>query len=75
MEYPVPLNINVSVRFESWTAGCRAVYCVFREIGYYVGLEFLEGSRWSRRLFRPRHLLDLSDLDLGALGAADMTIH
>jgi hypothetical protein len=33
-------------------------YCQFREIGYFVGVEFQEGGRWSMRDFRPQHLLD-----------------
>jgi hypothetical protein len=33
-------------------------YCSFREIGYYVGLEFEPGSRWSERSYKPMHLLD-----------------
>ena len=37
-------------------------YCVFREIGYFLGVEFKAGTRWSRRQFEPRHLLDLEQL-------------
>jgi hypothetical protein len=33
-------------------------YCVFRDIGYFLGVEFEPGSRWSQRHFRPQHLLD-----------------
>jgi hypothetical protein len=33
-------------------------YCVFREIGYFLGVEFEAGTRWSQRHFRPQHLLD-----------------
>jgi hypothetical protein len=33
-------------------------YCVFREIGYFLGVEFEPGNRWSQRHFRPQHLLD-----------------
>jgi hypothetical protein len=31
---------------------------VYREIGYFVGIEFEAGSRWSKNQFRPQHLLD-----------------
>jgi len=37
-------------------------YCFFREIGYWVGVEFAIKTRWSPRDFRPRHLLDLKKL-------------
>lgn len=33
-------------------------YCVYREIGYFVGVEFHFGSRWSKKEYRPQHLLD-----------------
>jgi hypothetical protein len=40
----------------------RVRYCVFREIGYFTGLEFDPGSQWSTRQFRPRHLLDVTKM-------------
>jgi hypothetical protein len=33
-------------------------YCVYRDIGYFLGVEFEPGFRWSVRMFRPQHLLD-----------------
>lgn len=33
-------------------------YCEYQEIGYYLGVEFESTSKWSRRKYRPRHLLD-----------------
>lgn len=33
-------------------------YCTFREIGYFVGIQFDPGVRWTSRMFRPMHLLD-----------------
>src|SRR5882724_9024046 len=32
-------------------------YCVYREIGYFVGMEFDSSSRWSKKQFKPQHLL------------------
>ena len=37
-------------------------YCVYREIGYFVGVEFGADSRWSKKAYRPQHLLDLKKL-------------
>lgn len=37
--------------------GC-VKYCVFREIGYFVGVEFESGFEWDEKLFQPEHLLD-----------------
>lgn len=33
-------------------------YCMFREIGYFVGLEFAPDSKWSKDDYKPMHLLD-----------------
>lgn len=62
LEAPLPLGTEIS-----WhVSGCKfrglVRYCVYREIGYFVGVEMQTGSRWSKRTFRPQHLLDLRDL-------------
>jgi hypothetical protein len=36
----------------------KVCYCVYREIGYFLGIEFEPGFRWSLRQYRPQHLLD-----------------
>ena len=33
-------------------------YCEFREIGYFVGIEFEPGVTWSDEDFVPEHLVD-----------------
>jgi hypothetical protein len=40
----------------------RVQYCVYREIGYFVGVEFEPQSKWSKKTYRPQHLLDLKKL-------------
>jgi hypothetical protein len=63
VEYPVPISIEVTIRHEEpWSIECRTTYCNYREIGYFLGLEFKPGERWSKRAFRPQHLLDLTQL-------------
>jgi hypothetical protein len=37
-------------------------HCEYQEIGYFVGVEFAPGSRWSRRSYEPEHLLDVQGL-------------
>jgi len=37
-------------------------YCVYREIGYFVGVEFDASFKWSKKTFTPQHLLDLHAL-------------
>ena len=62
MEAPLPLG--TPIRWQSskqqFTGSVR--YCVFREIGYFVGVEFEPDSQWSKKTYRPQHLLDLRRL-------------
>lgn len=37
-------------------------YCIFRETGYFIGLQFDTGIRWSREQVVPEHLLDLLEM-------------
>jgi len=59
LEVPVPLGAEIS-----WACpkqefqGCVR-YCVYREIGYFVGVEFEPASKWSKKKYKPQHLLDL----------------
>lgn len=62
VESPVPVDVQITLRRGSeWTAPCVPVYCIFREFGYFVGVQFPEGVRWSRGEFEPQHLLELGD--------------
>ena len=59
MEEPIPLGVTVH-----WDEPKQAFlgcvrYCVYREIGYFVGVEFEPWFRWSKKACKPRHLLDL----------------
>jgi hypothetical protein len=58
LEMPVPLGVEIRwdtprQRFQGYVR-----YCVYREIGYFAGVEFVASVRWSTRAFRPRHYLD-----------------
>jgi len=35
----------------------RVIYCVRHEIGYFAGIRFDAGQRWSRADYEPKHLL------------------
>jgi hypothetical protein len=55
----VPLGVEIRWRSRQNEFGGRVRYCLYREIGYFIGVEFASGFRWSERSFRPQHLLDL----------------
>jgi hypothetical protein len=61
-ERPVPLQAVLHVRHAKGELEGRVKYCLFRDIGYFVGLEFAPARRWSREAFVPDHLLDLEKL-------------
>jgi len=72
LESPIPVGSDVhwSVRVPAHSkprhakrefSGCVR-YCEYREIGYFVGVEFDSSSKWSRSSYRPQHLLELKHL-------------
>jgi hypothetical protein len=69
LESPLPLGLalRLKCRRQEYTGTVR--YCVYREIGYFVGVEFGPASHWSVTAFRPQHLLDLRKLTGGGYRA------
>jgi len=64
LQMEAPVGLGTAIR---WSCADREFkgkvrYCVYREIGYFVGVEFGADSRWSKKVFRPQHLLDLKKL-------------
>ncbi len=58
MDVPVTLHTQVRISYPGGELLGRVRYCVFREIGYFMGVEFEPGSKWSQEQFQPMHLLD-----------------
>jgi len=58
VDRPVPLGTAFRISYPNGELLGKVKYCVFREIGYFLGIEFEPGNRWSQRHFRPQHLLD-----------------
>ena len=58
METALPEAAQVSWESPNQTFSGSVRYCVFREIGYFVGIQFDESCKWSRKTYRPRHLLN-----------------
>lgn len=58
VERPVPLGSSIRITYPSGELIGQVKYCVFREIGYFLGVEFDPSNRWSQRAYRPQHLLD-----------------
>ena len=57
-DQPIPLQTPMRITYPRGELLGKVRYCVFREIGYFLGIEFEPGSRWSAREFKPQHMLD-----------------
>jgi hypothetical protein len=58
VDLPIPLQTTLRISYPKGELQGKVCYCVYREIGYFLGIEFEPGFRWSQRQFRPQHLLD-----------------
>jgi len=58
MDNQIPANTAVRVMYPRGEFSGTVKYCHFREIGFYIGVQFEPGSRWSQRHYKPLHLLD-----------------
>ena len=70
-EVEIPPGTEVRVTCTHGVLEGMVRYCVYREIGYFVGVQFAEGSRWSRQEYEPEHLLDLERLVADAKAAEE----
>jgi PilZ domain len=61
-EIPVPVGTRVDIHCPGDKLTGTVRYCVYQEIGYFVGVELEKTSHWSRQQFEPQHLLDLEEL-------------
>ena len=61
-EVEIPAGTQLRVACAHGVLEGTVRYCVYREIGYFVGVQFSENSRWSRQQYEPAHLLDLEQL-------------
>ena len=67
LDRPIPLGCPMRISYPKGELVGTVRYCVFREIGFFLGVEFEDGCRWSQRQFRPQHLLDPRKLVIRAV--------
>ncbi len=58
LDTPIPQETVLRLMHRKLDMRARVRYCVFRDTGYFLGVKFEPGFQWSRRLFRPKHMLD-----------------
>lgn len=62
LDVAIPLETIVTITHPNGQLTGTVRYCIYREIGYFLGIRFEPGSKWSRQQFEPRHLLDPREL-------------
>src|SRR5215471_2007641 len=58
VDRPILLGADIWISYPNGELLGIVKYCVFREIGYFLGVEFHPSNQWSQRSFRPQHMLD-----------------
>ena len=58
VDQPVPLGTQVQIEHPNGELSGSVRYCIYREIGYFLGVEFDESSRWSLGTYQPQHVVD-----------------
>jgi hypothetical protein len=57
IEKPISPDMVVSLQFANDRCQARIKYCKFDKVNYLLGVQFEQGYRWSRRKFKPDHLI------------------
>lgn len=58
LETPLPPDVMVEWTSQDHEFHGRVRYCVYREIGYFAGIEFSPFSKWSKTAYHPQHMFD-----------------
>jgi hypothetical protein len=56
-EEPISPNTLLTLQFKTDRCQARIKYCKFEKTNYLLGVQFEQGYRWSRRKFKPEHLI------------------
>jgi len=62
MEGPIPPDTEICWESPDQHLSGVVRHCTYREIGYFIGVEFSPGSKWSEKSFHPQHLLNVQKL-------------
>ncbi len=71
IDQPVTIDAIVRIACDSAAVSGRVRFCLFRDTGYFLGVQFEPGCEWHWRRFRPRHLLDPRRLPLATRPVLD----
>lgn len=75
LEQPIPGGTVITLQCGEGELTGTARHCCYRDGSYFVGIEFDEGSEWSRKDFHPKHLFDPRRVVPQSLRRASKYIH
>jgi hypothetical protein len=58
LEQPVDVGATLRIIHPRKTLVGEVRYCVYRDIGYFLGVELDPSTKWSPKMFKPMHMLD-----------------
>jgi len=58
LDAQIPATTTVQISYPKGQFSGVVRYCMFKEIGFFVGIQFEPGCKWSKNSFKPMHLLD-----------------
>jgi hypothetical protein len=58
LDSPLALDKALVIQYRKGRLEGSVCYCFFKDIGYWVGVQFTSKKKWSKKDFRPKHLLD-----------------
>ena len=62
VEQPIPAGTSIAIQYGDGELLGKIRYCRHQDMGYFLGIELAEGSRWSSQHYKPEHLLDPKEL-------------
>jgi hypothetical protein len=68
IEQAIPSNTIVALQFAADSLEARVKYCNPENSKYLLGVQFEQGYRWSRRRFKPQHLIQFRLRKVGKSG-------
>jgi hypothetical protein len=66
LERPVQKGTHITVNYGDGEMPATVRYCLYRDLAYFLGLQFDDGCKWSTKRFRPQYMLDPRELVLRA---------
>jgi len=66
LETPLQKGTRITVKYGDGEMPATVRYCLYRDLAYFLGVQFEDGCKWSTKRFRPQYMLDPRELVLRA---------